>query len=105
MEREIITQARNYIKNGDLIALQTCGKSATNRAVNIHYIFQMLFNCVCRYGTPEMLIWLVQVYYEFDVVNQIALRQLFFYGKVLTQKNNLIETSWFNDHILILVRT
>jgi len=74
------------------------------RVSHAHF-YKMLFLSACKYGSPEMLIWFVGVFFDyFAAIDQIALRQTFFYGKTLVSKNARINTDWYNQCVLGIFR-
>ena len=47
----------------------------------------------------------MEVFFEyFAPIDRMAMRQLFFYSKQLTKRNKNVDTRWFNDFVLPLVR-
>ena len=72
--------------------------------INRTFLYKDLFLYACKHGTRDILIWFIELYYEFSVVEQIALRQIFFYGKYIATKNRRVNTNWFSNHVISLVK-
>ena len=52
-----------------------------------------------------MVVWLVELFFEyFNEIDRMALRQLFFYSKRLTERNKGIDTAWFDEFVLAAMR-
>ena len=72
--------------------------------INRAFLYKDLFLYACKYGTREILIWFIELYYEFSVVEQIALSHIFFYGKYIATKNRRVNTNWFSNLVIPLVK-
>ena len=72
--------------------------------INRTFLYKDLFLYACKHGTRDILIWFIELYYEFSVVEQVALRQLFFYAKYTAMKNRRIDKNWFSNHVIPLVK-
>ena len=72
--------------------------------VNRSYIYRDLFLYACKNGSKDIVIWFIQLYYEMSDIEQIALRQLFFYAKYVSLKNRRINNNWFSNYVIPLVK-
>jgi len=109
LEKALIRQSRECIKAHSLDDLKSLCKRADvlsrEGACSIVTLYKLLMNNTCIYGTQEMVVWLMEVFFEyFAPIDRMAMRQLFFYSKQLTKRNKNVDTRWFNDFVLPLVR-
>lgn len=72
--------------------------------INRAFLYKDLFLYACKYGTKDILIWFIELYYEFNVIEQIALRQIFFYGKYVANKNKSVSNGWFTNYVIPLIK-
>jgi len=103
----IIKAGKHLIRLNDIITLEESCKNLpeTDYQLSKTHIYQKLFLHACKYGTTEIIIWFIQLYYElFGDIQRIALRQLFIYGKHVSLKNRMIETNWYKEYILPIMR-
>ena len=91
------------------INLVECSRSARFASASLiqcsqskHASKKFLKSC---FQARDILIWFIELYYEFSVVEQIALRQIFFYGKYIATKNRRVNTNWFSNHVIPLIKT
>ena len=84
---EIIKQANSYIKSDDITNLEAYYDYLYNNYVeyNEEYIYQKVFLYACTVGAKECIKWLFSIYDDLDQIDQISIRQMFFYGKYLIQ--------------------
>ena len=109
MEQSIIRRGRTCIKNHNLEGLKNLCKGVVGlsreRRVSTISLYKLFLNNVCIYGTQEMVVWLVELFFEyFNEIDRMALRQLFFYSKRLTERNKGIDTAWFDEFVLAAMR-
>ena len=87
MNEELIKECKTYIEQGDLTGLQTYygGLQDVDFGYNPNwqYIYQKVYLHACLKKQRAIADWLVSLFEHFDVVTQIALRQLFPYGRYL----------------------
>ena len=86
LENALIRQSRHCIKAHSLEDLKSLCKRADilsrQGACSIVTLYKLLMNNTCIYGTQEMVVWLIEVFFEyFTDVDRMAMRQLFFYSK------------------------
>ncbi len=84
---EIIQKAKCYIKNDDIINLELYYKYLNDNDIeyNEEYVYQKVFIYACIIGAKNCIKWLFTIYDDLDEINQISIRQMFFYGKYLIQ--------------------
>tara|TARA_A100001015_G_C14758788_1_gene620505 strand:+ start:20 stop:352 length:333 start_codon:yes stop_codon:yes gene_type:complete len=105
--KEILKKGKKYIElnsTKDLTYLIDEINSIQDYNLSTPHLFKSLFLYTCSHGTREILIWFMELYYELGTVEQIALRQLFFYGKHLSKKNKLVPNDWFDINIIPLIK-
>lgn len=68
----------------------------------IEYIYQHIFLHCCQHNFIEAILFLFQVYLEMDRIQKMALRQMFYYGKLLIDKKH---RSWYNDKIIKKIKS
>ena len=73
--------------------------------INRAFLYKDLFLYACKYGTKDILIWFIELYYEFNVIEQIALRQIFFYGKYVANKNISFSNRLFTNYVIPLIKS
>ena len=102
----LIKDAKNSLRTSDLHELNSCVKSLYSMEYgNNVYTFKTLFLEACRYSNMEVIIYLVQAYFDgLSDMEQISLRQMFIYGKYRTFNNVHIDSRGYNDNILPLFR-
>ena len=101
---EIIKTCKIHIKHRDLgllkgyyFDLQDIDIS-TASGIAYEYIYQKIFLYACIIGVDDILKWLSDLYFDFDDIVKIALRQSFFYGKYLLKRyKHKIE--WYEDFL------
>ena len=89
MNTTIITSCKKYIEENNLDYLQTYYKELLN-CENLDWptIFQKLYLHACLKGKPDIAEWFENTLYPMmDSIQQIALRQIFPYGKHLLKKS------------------
>ena len=98
---EIIKTCKIYIKNNDLEMLKGYYIDLYELDINegaYQYIYQKIFLYACIIGVDKILEWLSEIYFQFDDISQIALRQSFFYGKYLL-KTYKHEIKWYDTFL------
>jgi hypothetical protein len=92
MDLAIITEAKRHINDGNLeeIQRQICqllNESDLEREPDWPFIFQKVYLHACLKGRQEIASWLHTAMYPLmDPIQQIALRQIFSYGRHLLSK-------------------
>lgn len=92
MERSIIATCKEMIDAGDLQSLQDYYASLQNTlfefGVPWDYIYQHVYLHACLKKQIEIVSWLKTVYENFNMIEQIAIRQMFSYGNYLLNKKS-----------------
>ena len=109
MDKQFMRVGKDCIDHNDIdglnnltIDIQKHIKSA-EYIINFQNIYQKLFLYACIKGYQECITYLFKLYFElFDDITKIALRQMFFYGKVLLKDKNTIK--WYNNNIIPPIR-
>ena len=92
MDLAIIADAKQHINNGNLQELQrqVCqllDNPELQREPDWPFIFQKVYLHACLKGRSEIASWLHKAIYPLmDPIQQIALRQMFAYGRHLLSK-------------------
>ena len=88
-------------KHGLKEILLRANKQETDYRFNYAYIYQKLFSYSCLKGQQNIIIFLVQIYFDFlSLCDQLALRQNVFYGKYILPKTNKNLLCWYNNYII-----
>jgi uncharacterized protein YeeX (DUF496 family) len=82
---EIISFFKKYINDGSLEACQTYLQMLrdTYEDVPWDYIFQKVYIHACLKKQKQIVDWLMLVFTELPPIQQIAIRQIFSYGRIL----------------------
>lgn len=88
----ILTTAKHFVERRDLSNLQSIWKemcvSELPEYFDIPTLFQTVYLHACLQGVPEIARWLQDVVFPtLDPIVQIALRQVFPYGRALLQRS------------------
>lgn len=87
MNTAIIKNCKDFINNGDLNGLKEYYSELQNSEYeynpNWQYIYRQLYIHSCLKKKKEIVDWFIDIFPSFDPVSQIALRQIFPYGKYL----------------------
>ena len=67
----------------------------------IEFIYQQIFLHCCQHNFIEAIRFLFQVYLEMDRIQKMALRQLFYYGKLKLDKKH---HSWYTRDIITKIK-
>ena len=106
MNKEIITNCKNYIDNyndeecknyilyiieqytNQIIEYKDAIYQDTTYRLSYEYIFQQVYLHECLKKNESLAKWMKEEIYtkHFDVIQQIALRQMFIYGNYLLRK-------------------
>jgi hypothetical protein len=92
MDTDIIEEAKRHINDGNFYALQTqvcelIDNSNLPREPDWPFIFQKVYLHACLKGQTAIATWLQTAMYPLmDPIQQIALRQIFSYGRYLLSK-------------------
>lgn len=93
MEEEIINEIKYLIKLQDLNEIEIYYKNliTKNNNLDLQTIYKEILLCSCYDGNEEIISFFLNLYYDFDDISKIALRQLFFYCKYIlkNQKKNI----------------
>lgn len=101
MESEIICKCKALIDFDNIIDLEfyfnELNYNKVFEKIAYEYIFQKIFLYACIKGKKPTIEWLCNKYTDFDDIQRIAIRQMFFYAKYLLIKNkhkDMIE--WYD---------
>jgi hypothetical protein len=92
MDLEIIHEAKRHVEDGNLPYLQEqicalLGNTELSREPDWPFIFHKVYLHACLKGKHEIAKWLTNAMYPLmDPIQQIALRQIFSYGRYLLKK-------------------
>ena len=86
---EIISFFKKYINDGSLEACQTYLQMLrdTYEDVPWDYIFQKVYIHACLKKQKQIVDWLMLVFTELPPIQQIAIRQIFSYGRILLARS------------------
>ena len=102
----IIREAKKSLRTSDMHVLKSCIKTLYGMEYgNNAHTYKTIFLEACRYSNMEVIIYLIQAYYDgLGDIEQMALRQMFIYGKYRTFNNKNLDSQRYNDNILPLFR-
>ena len=109
--QSIISRGKDIIRVNDIKELNNLYQQLGNITEDDYqlsgaYIYQQLFTYACQYGSTDMIIWFIQMYYEvFSDMEKIALRQMFIHGKYVAHRNKCINNKWYNQCIMPLIKS
>lgn len=84
---DIIDICKKYINENDFVNLQEFSSSLLDFNFDWPYLFQKVYLHACLKKRSDMAEWLhTTMYSKMDPIQQIALRQVFPYGKYLLTK-------------------
>lgn len=87
MNREFISNCKEFINHGDLEGLKEYYSGLQNMDYdynpNWQYIYRQVYIHSCLKKKYDIADWLTEIFSSFDPVSQIALRQIFPYGRYL----------------------
>ena len=89
MNNDIIASCKSYINDGDLPGLQEYYNTvieSTEYEPNWQYIYHRVYLHACLKKKHAIAEWLTSLFSTFDEVSQIALRQIFAYGRYLLRR-------------------
>ena len=95
MESQYIREGKEYILRDNEVGLETVYQQIQNfnnqkdheYQINYQNVYQKLLLFACIKHAKDCIFYLVNVYFEFDDITQIALRQSFYYGKYLMKNS------------------
>tara|TARA_Y100000590_G_C15451960_1_gene913055 strand:- start:191 stop:562 length:372 start_codon:yes stop_codon:yes gene_type:complete len=108
--KELYEKGKGYIDYNDTDSVENFykyKKQDISQLDNVEILFKQLFLYACRNGTSEILALLFQLYFTIlDEIQQIALRQMFHYGKyiIIKRKNSEELTEWYDSCVLESMR-
>ena len=101
MDKYIRKQIRKRIEAYDITGLQEIYMDLLNPEnkyyVSLEDIYQKAFLCACKSNFFEAILWLFEIYENMNILQKVALRHLFFYGKTRIHKDNI---DWYEETIL-----
>lgn len=105
MDKYIRKQIRKRIEAYDITGLQEIYMDLLNPEnkydnkyyISLEDIYQKAFLCACKSNFFEAILWLFSIYENMDILQKVALRHLFFYGKTRIHKDNI---DWYEENIL-----
>jgi len=80
---EIICICKKYIETNSLEHLQEYVASIVDTTTDWTYIFQKVYLHACLKGREDISTWLQSMFTKMEPIQQIALRQIFPYGRHL----------------------
>jgi len=87
MNEALVTECKTFIEQGDLAGLQNYYSELQNTEFylipNWQFIYHRIYLHACLKKQKVIADWLTGLFVTFDPVTQIALRQLFPYGRYL----------------------
>ncbi len=87
MDKALISNCKDFINSGDLEGLKSYYSELQNmeygHTPNWQYIYRQLYIHSCLKKKKEIADWFIDIFPMFDLVSQIALRQIFPYGRYL----------------------
>lgn len=94
MDRQILEECKDFIETDQLEELQSyvyqwlqTKDTQTEYRLPIEYIYQQVYLHACLKKKKHIAEWLQGIFIQiFDDIQQIALRQMFSYGKYLLNK-------------------
>jgi hypothetical protein len=81
-----LKECKVFIEKDNLEALQEYYADYGEEPFPWEYIYQKLYLHACLKKKQRIVDWLNSLYSHFDPIQQIALRQMFFYGRYLLAK-------------------
>ena len=90
MNNNILDECKSFVNAGDLKGLQEYYSDIQNidhgYTLNWQYIYQKVYLHACLKKKVDIADWLTSICPTFDKVSQIAMRQMFPYGRHLLAK-------------------
>jgi hypothetical protein len=87
MDKALISNCKDFINNGNLDGLKLYYSELQNmeydHTPNWQYIYSQLYIHSCLKKKKDIADWFTEIFPTFDLVSQIALRQIFPYGRHL----------------------
>jgi hypothetical protein len=87
MNKELVSNCKSYVTEGNLAGLQEYYSEIQSMEYeydpNWQYIYQQVYLHACLKKKRDIADWLTSIFSNFDPVSQIALRQVFPYGRYL----------------------
>jgi len=85
MDKEIISNCKEFINNGNLEGLKEYYSEIQTMEcdANWQYIYRQLYIHSCLKKKKDIADWFIAMFPNFDIVSQVALRQVFPYGRYL----------------------
>jgi len=105
MDKDFRNQIRKRIEAWDLVGLQEIytdllnpeNKYDNKSYISLEDIYQKAFLCACKSNFFEAILWLFSIYENMNILQKVALRHMFFYGKTRIHKDNIL---WYDENIL-----
>jgi len=90
MNKELVSNCKSYVTEGNLAGLQSYYSEIQSMEYeynpNWQFIYQQVYLHACLKKKKDIADWLTSIFPSFDPVSQIALRQVFPYGRYLLAK-------------------
>jgi len=105
MHRRLLKEGKKAVFIQDHQELKDIYAQTLNRDYQLHTgdLFLKLFYYACQYNRKSTILFLFRIYFEiFTESEKIALRQGFYYGKVIIKKKEIKQ--WYNDCILSVIK-
>ena len=106
LQKNIIENSKNFIDNNNLDDLKNyyiwLSDKKIDYNINIEYIFKDVYLYAVIKQNKEIIIWLINIYNNFDDIIKIALKHIITYGKylIMTKKNTNDFIHWYENTIL-----
>ena len=81
-----IRTAKSMIEENNLVDLQDYYLENSNEPYAWEYVYQKLYLHACLKKKHDIVEWMKTLFPTFDPIQQIAIRQMFSYGKYLLAK-------------------
>ena len=90
LNQDILYTIKKIITSDNLDELQEYYNhlQTSDKKINYDYIFQQSYIHSCLLHRTKIIEWLTEVFNKFDLITQIALKNVFTYGRYLQNKNN-----------------
>lgn len=96
MERSIVRELKLYIDQNKLDCLQEkwieYQETENYEQIAWDVVFKDIYLHACLKGQHDIVVWLDDLYKEFNPMTQIALRQMFPYARHLLKKHKIQPT-------------
>ncbi|MHB1953788.1 MAG: hypothetical protein ACYCOU_08540 [Sulfobacillus sp.] len=95
MIHDYIARAKTHVREDDLQALMELYQFLLRQdgvQIDPTFFFKEVFLCSCSMGRKEIMLWLREIYQQFDPIAKMALKNVFRYAKYSI---NYELSSWY----------